>query len=124
MKYPFEFNELLLTEDVLDRLGFTEYHDKGGDYGMRTLWIKEDHYVVWEYETTEEDSLHGVVYISHHFGSEDYGQLYFLHELWEQINKNTSQIALFEQLCKKNGMGSYIESYLEYKDIMSKFEGK
>jgi hypothetical protein len=119
MNYPFEFNELLLTDKILDILGFTEYQDKNGDDGIRTLFLGENIFTIWDIGELHDDSYgYGKgIYVSHHFCTlTDIKPIYFLHELWDYINEKTSQIALFEQICRKNNMGYYIDSYLEWKN--------
>jgi len=135
MKYPFEFNELLLTNKLLDTLGFTEYWSGCGDFGDRRLQLVESVpgalYQIWvidESEDPESGYSTSPQYNSQHFSTEDWGTIYFLHELYEDIKlkRTEEELTAFVTLIKKRGvnMGSYIESYLEYKDIMSKFATK
>ena len=55
MNYPFEFRELLLTDFVLTKLGFTEYHDGAGDYGDRRLNLgKLPYFEILEIDAKED----------------------------------------------------------------------
>jgi len=120
MKYPFEFNELLLTDQLLKTLG-----------GTRAPLNVTDSIFTFNFpfqlallgETNEENG--NPRYITQHFVScITYKPIYFLHELWDEVTEKTPEIVLFTAILKKNNLWEYIESYLEYKDIMSKFEGK
>ena len=125
MNYPFEFNELLLSDKALDWLGFTEYWDLNGDTGDRRLDLGGDgvKYLIWETCDKEDDAdgygYHPVQCITHYFFKGDFkGHLYFLHEMYEDIKeKRTSdELGVFLEKCKRANMMPYIESYLKYKD--------
>jgi hypothetical protein len=130
MKYPFEFEELLLTDYVLDQLGFTNYHDGAGDFGDRRLDLGvSPYYLVHEIDAkSDENDGYGYMFGGQakiepgHFCSEDFGQkLYFLHDLYEDITFNHKNIELnvFIEKCYKANCGYYLDSYLEYKNNQS-----
>jgi hypothetical protein len=121
VKYPFQFQEMLLTDGVLDALGFTPYHDSSGDFGTRTF----GEYTLVEYlETDDPDAGYGIGqawYSPHHFSeTHKYSgkRLYFLHELYTSISIwAPNELDKFVEKTKENGvnMYPYVESYLNYK---------
>ncbi len=134
--YPFEFKELLLTDKVLDVLGFSEYHDGTGDYGDRRLNLggvigderltsKKEYpfYIIHEIDENEDPaSGYGYgkpEYCSQHFANKDFSSIYFLHEMYEDIiNRRThEEVEKFIELIKKEGinMFPYIESWVVFK---------
>ena|SRR6187402_1294741 len=124
MNYPFEFNELLLTDKVLDVLGFTEYWSECGDFGRRTLALAGERYLLYQLDE-KDDASDGYApgpaeYSPGRFVSAEFNdRLYFLHDLYESINKSTSAefIHDFIILTKKDGVNMWpaLESYLKYK---------
>lgn len=142
MNYPFEFKALLLTNEVLDALGFTEYWAGCGDFGDRRLdlgGVVEDvrltskkeypKYLIYVIDGAEQDEASGQGYgepehIAEHFCDKDFRGIYFLHEMFEDISKRRTpeELDAFTELTKKKGvnMFAYIRSYLEYKFMMPK----
>lgn len=138
MNYPFEFEELLLTERVLDVLGFTEYWAGCGDFGDRRLDLggkvgderltsKKEYpsYFIYVLDETEDpESGYGYgkpKYCSEKVFSKNFDSiLYFLHDLYEDILKRRTpeEIEAFIEITKKKdvNMYPYIESYLKYKN--------
>jgi hypothetical protein len=126
MIYPFEFRELLLTDGVLDALGFSPYWGGSGEYGERRFG---SYYIIDHDEMDDPECGYGSskpMYSSQHFSEgfkTDMNTLYFLHELYESIAKNSPEdLEAFVEKTKENGvnMYPYIESYLEYKKPCSK----
>ena len=137
INYPFEFKELLLTDTVLDVLGFTEYHDGTGDYGDRMLYLgsegnderlisKKEYasYLIYDMDE-KEDGADGYgygepEYSSQSFTTKDFHRIYFLHEMYEDIlmRRTPEEIQYFIELTKKKriNMFPYIESWVNFKD--------
>jgi len=132
MEYPFEFKELLLTNKVLDILGFSEYWAGASEYGERAFGkkISENQYESW-YRIVENDEMddptcgygggepeYSSCHYSHPFGAKSMGSIYFLHELYESIAENSPDVlGLFVEKTKEKGvnMYPYIKSWIEYK---------
>ena len=137
MNYPFEFNELLLTDKVLDVLNFSEYWSGSGDFGDRRLDLggkvgdkrltSKEEYPFYLIMITDEidDSEAGYgygepEYCSQHFSSKNFdSRIYFLHEMYEDILKRRSikEVEKFIEITKgKNiNMYPYIKSWTEFK---------
>lgn len=128
MKYPFGFNELLLTDKVLDVLGFGEYWAGSGDFGERSFGIE----FVELYRIVVMDEMYDPAcgysdtpeYCSEHFAepfksATSLTPIYFLHELYESIARNTpSLLEMFVNKTKEHGVNMYpqLQSYLKYKE--------
>lgn len=130
MKYPFEFDEMLLTDEVLDLLGFTQYHGGAGDFGDRRLDLGGK---VGDPEllSKKEYPLYFIHVIDHldgnywedvvtpkHFCTKDFRTIYFLHEMYEDIlsRRTADEASRFIQLCNQTGMSGYLSSYIKYKE--------
>jgi hypothetical protein len=128
VKYPFEFNELRLTDKMLDVLGFSKYWAGSGDfYGERCFGIEGVALYRMTVHDETEDPCSGYcqtpVYQSEYFSSgyqsKTWNHIYFLHELYEDILENKPNlIEMFVEKTKEKdvNMYPYIKSYLEYKD--------
>ena len=130
MKYPFEFKELLITDKVLDVLGFTEYSDGAGDFGDRRLDLRNKEnpkkkYIIYEIDEIEDpEAGYGYgepEYCSQHFCTKDFKEnIYFLHEMYEDILEHYTpeEVETFIQITKRRGvnMFPYIKQYLNYKN--------
>lgn len=117
MFFPFEFRECLLTSELLDHLGFSEYHDGCGDFGHRFLMLGENKYVIYEHdELIYGDGLSND-YIASHILNKNFESLYFLHEMYEDIVKlfTYSGQKKFLKLCENKRVNRYLVSYLNYK---------
>jgi len=121
--YPFEFSELLLTNQCLDWLGFTEYWAGSGDFGDRRLDLGEPgaKYLIYEIDGKEDDAdgygQHPIQCCVRHYITEDFmGSLYFLHELYEDIKKRRTpkELNVFLEKCGMAHMMPYMDSYLAY----------
>lgn len=121
MKYPFEFKELPLTDKMLDKLGFTEYHDGSGDSGDRRF----GKYKLWSIDE-KDDSADGYgswapEYSAKYFCSDhravQFRSIYFLHDLYEDIKiNNPEELDAFIEKTKRVNMYPFIKSYLEFKN--------
>lgn len=130
MQYPFEFHELLLTDHVLDALGFGEYWDDCGDFGSRKLVFSDDsYYLLYEMDernSDDADSYGGVAtYCPSYFLAKDFRRrLYFLHDLYEDIVASCPavDVELFILTTKKPEVNMWpaLESYLKYKENQPK----
>lgn len=135
--YPFEFNEMILTDKVLDVLGFSEYWAGSGGFGDRRLELggqvgderltsKKEYPNYFVYEVDEsEDPASGYggepEYSSAHFCGNGFSpRLYFLHEMYEDIlsRRTPEEIEKFIEITKRNGvnMYPYIKSWIDYKE--------
>ena len=132
LKYPFEFKELLLTDKVLDVLGFSEYWAGSGDFGTRCFGekISEGQYKRWyrilEIDESEDpDAGYGGTpeYCASHFMTDHFYKnaktryIYFLHDLYEDIKDNAPEVLdLFIEKTKEEGvnMYPYIKSWIEF----------
>lgn len=136
MEYPFKFKELLLTDKVLDVLGFTEYWagcgefgdrrlDLGGIVGDERLTSKNEYpsYFIYEMDDTEDAACgYGSwppEYCARRYATKDWHSMYFLHEMYEDImeRRTTEEVRKFIEITKRPGvnMYPYIDSYLTHK---------
>mgnify|MGYP001329952384 CR=1 FL=1 len=119
--YPFDFNELLITRDVLDKLGFTEYWAGSGDYGTRLLKFSSGpFYTIKEMDSLEDNSsgYSYAEYSANRYLSENFSKsLYFLHDLYEDIwsRRTYDEVCEFVEKTKEVNMYPYIESWINYK---------
>ena len=127
MEYPFKFKSLLLTDGVLDALGFSEYWAGCGDFGTRSLSLgnpENKWYMIYDIDETEDDTggygTGAPEYCEKHFCTEDFNSIYFLHEMYEDIvsRRSEDEILSFVEILKKKGVNMYphLQSYLEYKN--------
>ena len=127
MNYPFEFRELLLTRYVLDKLGFTGYHDGAGDYGHRKLNLGSPEWFEITQIDPKEDSFDGYAMLA---GDEPlicggyylycWQPIYFLHDLYEcvreECGETSEELNVFIEKCKEANCYPHLKSYLEYKE--------
>jgi hypothetical protein len=131
MTYPFEFKELILTDRILDKLGFTEYWAGSGDYGERCFGIKKNEnqfehvpYRIVEIDEKDDDCdgycetrNYVAQYYQSPFRAKVHRSIYFLHDLYDDIQDNAPHVLeFFVQKCKENNMYPFIESYLTFKN--------
>ena len=124
-------NICLITDLILDKLGFTPYQDGAGDYGHRTLaypnkppYNKSNMYEIICYDE-KDDANDGYgeqpEYGDGHYASgNNYSSMYFIHELYDDVRltMSTEFFNYFIEQLKKNNLFPYIESYLNHcKDI-------
>jgi hypothetical protein len=120
-------SKLLITDTILDKLGFSEYWDEHGTWGGRTLAFNNGvRFRIIEQEEMDDDT-EGYAsfgrYIAHHYyfagwfaipkiDSPNY-DLFFLHEMYECIEKEYPDcIGEFVAKCKDLNMKPYIDDYL------------
>lgn len=131
IEYPFKFKELLITDKVLDVLGFSEYWAGSGDFGERTFGIKksEHQYEKWyrivENDETEDPASgyggtpeYSSQYFSSPFNAKKHRAIYFLHDLYEDISDNAPELLeTFVEKLKEKGVNMLpiLQSYLKYK---------
>jgi hypothetical protein len=136
IKYPFAFDELKITDKVLDVLGFSEYWAGASEYGERTFGIKksEHQYEKWyrivdhdEMEDGNQGYISPARYYAQNFSSPFNARvsrrIYFLHDLYEDISDNAPDLLdFFIEKTKEKGvnMFPFIQSYLEYKENAAK----
>lgn len=117
--------KLNITEDVLDKLGFSEYWDEHGTWGGRTLIFKDDtrFRIVEQCQMDDDTDGYGIdgTYQSDHYhfrGSfcdkslknMDDVDLFFLHELYDCIEKVYPHcLKEFKEKCIELKMGSYLK---------------
>lgn len=127
LKYPFEFKELLITDKVLDVLGFGEYWAGASEYGERSFGIEGvELYRIVEHDEMDDPACgygstppeYSSCHYSKPFKSKTMGNIYFLHELYESIAETTpTLLEMFVEKTKEKGvnMYPYIKSWLEFK---------
>lgn len=135
LSYPFEFDTLLLTDGVLDTLGFSDYWAGAGDYGHRSLDMggevgdkrKEGEYPTYKIwvidEIDDPEAGYGYSpprYCSKHICTKDWQTITFLHEMYEDIlsRRTPEEFQAFVELTKKDGvnMWPYLEAWEEFKE--------
>lgn len=105
--------KLLLTDKILDKLGFTPYNDENGDSGTRILYVGDNILKVWDMDEIDDETQgYGspAKYRAKHFMIPDYGPVYFLHELLDVINKEDIMLE-FVRKCHLYNMGFYLDEY-------------
>lgn len=124
--YPFEFNEINLTDTMLKKLGLSEWWGGSGDNNDARLHLNGKSFDI--HSTDELDQECGGYakndsYVSYHYYNDKYQTMYFLHELYEYIVAGECQEAIndFLERCEKCYLLTYIESYLKFKQ--SKLNG-
>lgn len=137
MKYPFEFKEMHLSDRVLDKLGFTEYWAGCGDFGDRRLDLgatkgderlsaKDQYpmYLIYHIDEQDQDESSGQgygepEYVPSHLCTKSFQKdLYFLHDMYEDIleNRTPEELEAFVELTKKVLMYPFLKSYLDFKN--------
>lgn len=138
MNYPFEFEECLLDDTILDALGFSEYWGGCGDYGERRLhfnleytndeliWLKDiqqlKFYEIIEIDAQEDDCYgYGSVKTRiprTYYNTKTGETLYFLHDLYLSIKQNRlpKELDVFIKLCESANLSRYIKSFIEYEE--------
>lgn len=131
MKYPFEFQEMLITSKVLDVLGFSEYWSGSSEFGTRSFGEKiSEHQYKTMYQLVEEDEMddpcsgycpppiwYSPCHYHSNFDSKTHINIYFLHDLYEDILENCPEVLeFFLEKTKEVNMYPYMESYLKYKN--------
>lgn len=133
MNYPFEFEELLLTDGVLDALGFSKYWGGSGDFGERWLdlggqpgdeeLISNDQYPNYLLrkidESDDPECGYGKnpKYNASHYVTKNWKVVYFFHELLQDILdwRKIDELKVFIEKARKANMGKYVDDYLNYK---------
>ena len=123
--------KLIITDTILDKLGFSEYWDEHGTWGGRTLTFSDGtrFRIIEQEEMDDEHEGYGALsgseatYVANHFyfagffaiPKIDVGHydLFFLHEMYECIEKEyPDYIDEFVAKCKDVNMKPYIDEYL------------
>ena len=129
-KNLFNFSVCLLTDQILDIIGFTEYWagcgdfgdrrlDLGGNVGDERLTSKKEYpkYLIYEFDAQEAtDWGYGLEpRIATHYADKDMCQMFFLHEMYEDIllRRTPEEVEAFINILKKRDVGlyQYIEKY-------------
>ncbi len=125
MEYPFKFRELLVTSKLLDVLGFTDGDDDCGGVSCTRCLLNEEGFVAYRlseiYENPDVDEGYGQnpEYTSEYhrkFNTYTHGHdLYFLHELYEDIAEKNPK---FVEKTKEVGVNvfPYIKYWLQFKE--------
>lgn len=131
LNYPFEFKELLITDKVLDALGFSEYWAGSGDFGERSFGVEGVRLfrIVEIDEIDDPDAGYGYgepEYCARHYGEpfssrNSLKNIYFLHELYESVLANCPGLMdMFVEKTKGVNMYPYIKSWVEFKENYGK----
>ena len=123
--------KLNITEDVLDKLGFSEYWDEHCTWGGRTLSFSNGiNFRIIENEemTDDTDWYSEPIYISNHFyfagffalpvlDAGIHFDLFFIHEMYECIEKVYPEcLEEFKQKCIDVKMGIYIDEFINERN--------
>jgi hypothetical protein len=125
----FKFDEMLITDKVLDKLGFSKYWGGSGDFGERKFGVKLSEtefdpalgvYTLIEMDEKDDENdgydpepKYAPRYFCSSFGKH-FRAIYFLHDLYEDIKEKTpSLLVTFLERCMNNNMMPYIKSYLK-----------
>jgi len=123
--------KLNITQEVLDTLGFSEYWDEHGTWGGRTLTFNNGKRFRIIEQQEMEDSGDGYIdqpmYVANHFyfvgwfalppTKAKYYDLFFLHEIYECIEKEYPDcVNEFVDICKKVNMKPYIDNFLKERE--------
>lgn len=117
---------LNITDDVLDKIGFSEYWDDDGDSGTRTLSFKNgDRLVIVEYLQMDDDTegyLTNGIYRSDHYlfvgykaipKSENDYDLFFLEQMYEVIKElYPNCLNEFLDKCREVKMIEYVQEHI------------
>jgi len=112
---------LNITDDVLDKLGFTDYWDEDGTWGGRSLVFKSGSFRIYEQrQMDDEEKGYGKnpKYLSQHWKfygwfalpvTEGEHDLFFLHEMFDCLKKFYPQfVEDFKEKCRIVHMESYL----------------
>ena len=127
--------KLNIDSNILDKLGFSEYWDKNGDWGGRTLLFKNDvrFRIVEQLEMDDIYEGYGALggckplYVSNHFYFAGWfatpstdaknHDLFFLHEMYECIEwEYPDCLEEFVSKCESLNMKVYIDDYLSMRE--------
>ena len=116
--------KLNITDDVLDRLGFSAYWDENGSDGTRSLLFSNNVRFTITEQCQMDDGNEGFgsdpIYVSNHFAYKTLYlhddclkhkeiELYFLHDILNVIKRYYKECKIeFINICKKANMGAYI----------------
>lgn len=119
-------DKLNITDDVLDKLGFTEYWDEHCTWGTRSLifdnGVSFDIIEMCQDDCCDNGYDEGYYISQHWYFSEWYvnktsckaHDLFFMHEMYECIKSFYPEcLDDFITKCKQANMSIYIERYLE-----------
>lgn len=127
-----DYQRLPITEDVIDKLGFTEYWDEHCVWGTRSLrFFDGSFFTITEY--LEQDDINEgyrleKFYEANHYGywsemdnmkdTNIYRNLFFIEDLYDVIEAfHPDKISEFLERCKKVNMEYYIQQYLDYRKL-------
>jgi len=123
MRKQFEFEECLITDQMLEKIGFT-YRDGAGENGYYRLYFgeKEPYKEMYEIIQADEadDGNYGYgpvkIYIPFHFLDKDWNTIYFFHELVEDIKRRCSDefYEFFMVKCVEENLMFYVDSYFDW----------
>ena len=121
LKYPFEFNEILLTDTILEKLGFSDWWGGSGDFSDSRITLGGQLFEIHSVDEKDDDAdgygYHPKQYVAYHYISGDWNEnIYFLHDLYEYIKDfdNKEVLKEFVERCVKTNLKPNIDSYLKY----------
>jgi hypothetical protein len=120
MNYPFEFDEALLTDKMLEKLGVSEWWGGSSECMDARLHLNGKSFDIHSIDEQDDDSFgygDNPKYLPYHYTDGNWKTIYFLHELYEYIKSGGCVEAYndFMERCKKCNLMPYIESYLKSK---------
>lgn len=85
-----KIKETKISSDILDRLGFSVYHDQSGDFGRRQLKVEgsEKFFIIYDMDETTD---HEGNKIEHHFCDESFSELKTLYDLYTEYELKTGK---------------------------------
>jgi len=113
------FHKLLLTNTLLEKIGFTEWNDGSGDFTESRLFLSGKPFDIYDIEEKDDENdgyYNEPIYVSAHFTNDKFEPIYFLHDLYEYIKSKDDKEALkdFVNRCEQTNCNYYIKSYLDY----------
>src|SRR5689334_20443109 len=122
-EYPFKFSYIPVSDEMLDKLGFSEYYSMSSSIcGYRQLDFDECEHslrIIVHDETSDPDEGYGSgtpIYMSWHISKYffrndsgmvecDWDWIHFFHELYEYVAMVSPEfLSLFEKRCRERGV--------------------
>jgi len=123
MEYPFKFNEIILTDNMLKLLGFGDWCGGAGDFNDSRIHLDGKSFDIHSIDEKDDDAdgygYHPKQYCAYHYCDDKWNAIYFLHELYEYIKSGECETALIDFIsrCKKCNLMPNIESYLVFMNL-------